>query len=254
MQSSLTIALISLACLSGGIVLGAVLRAILPEHHLRDDSKDVVKTAAALIATLAALVLGLLVSSAKSSFDAMNFGVTQAGAKIILLDRVLARYGPEAKEVRDLLRHEVSATIGRVWPEEKNKVDGLSSVEASTAMEDVHTRIRGLSPQNESQRSIQSQALEISSDLQQTRWLLIEETQGTLPTALIAILIFWLTVLYVSFGLFAPRNATAITALFICALSIAGSIFLIQELNQPVKGFIKISSAPFVKALDIIGK
>ncbi len=106
MHSSLTIALISLACLSGGILLGAILRAFLPEHHLRDDSKDVVKTAAALIATLAALVLGLLVSSAKSSFDTMNSGVTQAGAKIILLDRVLARYGPEAKEVRDLLRHE----------------------------------------------------------------------------------------------------------------------------------------------------
>lgn len=254
MQSSLTIALISLACLSGGILLGAVLRAFLPEHHLRDDSKDVVKTAAALIATLAALVLGLLVSSAKSSFDTMNSGVTQAGAKIILLDRVLARYGPEAKGVRDLLRHEVSVTLERVWPEEKNKLDDLSTVEASKEIEGVHTGIRELSPQNESQKSIQSQALEISSDLQQTRWLLIEETQGTLPTALISILIFWLTVLYVSFGLFAPRNATTITALFICALSIAGSIFLIQELNRPVEGFIKISSAPLEKALHLIGK
>jgi hypothetical protein len=116
MQSSLTIALISMACLSGGIVLGAILRAILPEHHLRDDSKEVVKTAAGLILTLAALVLGLLVSSAKGSFDTMSSGITQAGAKIISLDRVLARYGPEAKEVRDLLRHEVSTTIERVWP------------------------------------------------------------------------------------------------------------------------------------------
>jgi hypothetical protein len=178
----------------------------------------------------------------------MNSGVTQAGAKIILLDRVLARYGPEGKEVRDLLRHEVSVSIERVWPEEKNKLDDLGSVEASKEIEGVQTGIRELSPQNELQKSIQSQALEISSDLQQSRWLLIEETQGTLPTALIAVLIFWLTVLYISFGLFAPRNATALTALFICALSIAGSIFLIQELNQPVKGFIKISSAPFVKA------
>ena len=254
MHSSLTIALISLACLSGGILLGAVLRAFLPEHHLRDDSKDVVKTAAGLILTLAALVLGLLVSSAKGSFDTMSSGITQAGAKIILLDRVLARYGPEAKEVRNLLRYNVAATIERVWPTEKTRVKDLGTLEVNTGIEDVHARIRELSPQNESQRSIQSEAQEIDSNLQQTRWLLIEETQSTLPTALIAILIFWLTVLYVSFGLFAPRNATAMTALFICALSIAGSIFLIQELNRPVEGFIKISSAPLHKALDIIGK
>jgi hypothetical protein len=196
----------------------------------------------------------LLVSSAKSSFDTINSGVTQAGAKIISLDRVLARYGPEAKAVRDLLRHEVSVTIERVWPEKKYKLDDLSPVEASKEIEGVQTRIRELSPQNESQKSIQSPALEINSDLQQSRWLLIEETQGTLPTALIAILIFWLTVLYVSFGLFAPRNATAITALFICAISIAGSIFLIQELNRPIEGFIKILSAPLEKALYLIGR
>ncbi len=254
MHSSLTITLISLACLSGGILLGAILRAFLPEHHLRDDSKDVVKTAAAMIATLAALVLGLLISSAKSSFDTMNSGITQVGAKIIMLDRILARYGTETKEVRNLLRHNVSDLIERVWPEEKKRTDDFGSAVGSTEIESVHTRIRELAPQNELQRSIQSQALEISSDLQQTRWLLIEETQGTLPTALIAILIFWLTVLYVSFGLFAPRNGTAITALFICAISIAGSIFLIQELNQPVKGFIKISSAPLEKAVHLIGK
>jgi hypothetical protein len=254
MQSSLTIALISLACLSGGILVGAVLRAYLPEHHLRDDSKDVVKTAAGLILTLAALVLGLLVSSAKGSFDTMSSGITLAGAKIITLDRVLARYGPETKEVRDRLRHEVTIIVERVWPTDMNRVRDLSPAAEAHGIEDVHMRIRELSPQNELQRSIQSQALQISSDLQESRWLLIEETQGTFPTALIAILIFWLTVLYVSFGLFAPRNATVITALFICALSIAGSIFLIQELNRPVEGFIKVSSAPLEKALDIIGK
>ena len=254
MQSSLTMALISLACISGGILLGAILRIILPEHHLRDDSKDVVKTAAALIATLVALVLGLLVSSAKSSFDTMNTEVVQSGAKIILLDRVLARYGPETKEVRDLLRHTVSDAIEHVWPTEKARVKDLSAVEANTETEDFHEKIRQLSPQNESQRSIQSRALQISSALQESRWLLLEQTQGSLPTALIVILIFWLTVLYVSFGLFAPRNATAIGALLICALSIAGSIFLIQELNRPVEGFIKISSAPLEKALHVIGK
>jgi hypothetical protein len=254
MQSSLSIALVSMACLSGGILLGGILRAYLPEHHLRDDSKDVVKTAAGLILTLAALVLGLLVSSAKGSFDTMSSGITQAGAKIISLDRVLARYGPEAKEVRDLLRHEVSATIERVWPAEKTRMRDLNTAEEIHGIEDVHMKIRELSPQNELQRSIQSQALQISSDLQESRWLLIEETQGTFPTALIAILIFWLTFLYISFGLFAPRNATVITALFICALSIAGSIFLIQELNRPVEGFIKVSGAPLHKALDVIGK
>jgi len=99
----MTVALIAFVCIFGGALLGLFLRTLLPEHHLRDDSRDALKLGAGLIATLVALVLGLLVSSAKSSFDAMNSGLTELGAKVILLDRILAQYGPETMEARGLV-------------------------------------------------------------------------------------------------------------------------------------------------------
>src|SRR6267378_7567865 len=120
MPSSMTIGLISAACIFGGALLGLLLQGLMPEHHLRDTSKDTVKVVAGMIATLSALVLGLLVGSAKSSFDATNTAVIQNGAKIILLDRVLAAYGPEAKDAREQLRRAVAAGIEMAWPEEKN--------------------------------------------------------------------------------------------------------------------------------------
>src|SRR4029453_5628978 len=104
MISSQTIFLLSAGCMFGGALLGLLLSSLLPEHHLRDNSKDTVKVVAGMIATLAALVLGLLVGSAKSSFDALNTEITQSGTKIILLDRVLAAYGPETKDAREQLR------------------------------------------------------------------------------------------------------------------------------------------------------
>ena len=118
-MSSPTIGLISVGCIFGGALLGMWLHRVLPERHLDTASKDTIKLGAGLLATLAALVLGLLVSSAKASFDAMNTGIAQAGAKILLADHVLADYGPETKDVREQLRNIVMSSIDRIWPEEK---------------------------------------------------------------------------------------------------------------------------------------
>ena len=118
-MSSLAIGLISAGCIFGGALLGLLLQGLLPEHHLRDTSKDTVKVVAGTIATLSALVLGLLVGSAKSSFDATNTAIIQNGAKVHLLDRALAAYGPETKDAREQLRRAVSAGIEMFWPEEK---------------------------------------------------------------------------------------------------------------------------------------
>ncbi len=255
-MSSIAIGLISAGCIFGGVLVGLWLRKVLPEHHLDKDSKDTVKLGAGMIATLTALVLGLLVSSAKSSFDGMNAGITQGGAKIILLDRVLSHYGPETKAVRDQLRRSVIAGIEMVWPEEKEKtgVSGLSAWESATAMENVQDKLRALTPQNDAQRQLLSQAVQLSGDLSQTRWLLIEQAQIALPTPFLVVLLFWLTMLYVTFGLFAPRNATVITVLLICALSVSAAIFLILEMNRPLEGWIKVSGAPMRKALEHLGK
>jgi len=252
-MSPVTILMITFTCIFGGALLGMLLRAVLPEHHLRDDSKDVIKLGAGVIATLTALVLGLLVGSAKSSFDAMNTLIMQSGAKIITLDRALAQYGPETKEARNLLRNTVAAGIEKAWPESNVKKAGLKAFEASTGAEDFIIKIRDLKPANDSQRLLQSQALQLGNDLVQSHWLLIEQNQNELPTTFLMVLLCWLAILYTTYGLFTPRNATVIIVLIVCAFSMASAIFLIVEMNHPFEGIIKVSSGPLLKALQHLG-
>jgi hypothetical protein len=249
-MSAPLIAFIVLAFMLSGILLGSYLRLVLPDDHTQADSKDILMTAAAMIA----LIIGLLVTSAKGNYDDTTSGITQSGAKIITLDYYLSRYGPEAKEERELVRQATIAGIERVWPNESRQGADLEKMETATGMADVYTKIRELSPQNDSQKYLQTQALQIGADMMQSRWMLIEQSQTKLPRVFLVVLTFWLTVLFVQFGLLAPRNLTANSALFICAISVSGAIYLILELNNPLEGTIKVSSAPLHKALSLIGK
>ena len=253
-MSAPLIAFIILACMLCGMVLGSYLRLILPDDHTQADSKDILMTSAGMMATLIALIIGLLVTSAKGNYDNTTSGITQSGAKIITLDYYLSNYGSEAKQVRELLRLAVVSAIERVWPNESTQGPDLAKMEVATGMADVYSKIRELSPQNDSQKYLQTQALQIGADMMQSRWMLIEQSQTTLPMIFLVVLTFWLTVLFAQFGLLAPRNLTAKTALFICALSVSGAIYLILELNNPLEGTIKVSSAPLHKALSLIGK
>jgi hypothetical protein len=253
-MNSLTIGFISAGCIFGGVLLGMLLQKVLPQHHLASDSKDTVKVGAGMLATLTALVLGLLVSSAKSSFDAMNAGIAQTGAKIIQVDHILADYGLETKEVREQLRHTVASVIERIWPEKKGGVGGLRALESVDASETFQAKLRELTPKNDLQKSLLAQASQISSDMLQARLLLMEGQQNTLPSSFLVLLIFWLTGLFISFGLFAPRNGTVLAVLLICALSVSSAIFLVLEMDRPLDGFIKASNAPLRKAVELIGK
>jgi len=253
-MNSSTIGFISAGCIFGGVLLGMLLQKVLPEHHLDTPSKDTVKVGAGMLATLTALVLGLLVSSAKSSFDAMNAGIAQTGAKIILFDHILADYGPETKEVREQLRHTVASVIERIWPEQKGADGGLRALESVDAAETLQAKLRELTPKNDLQKSLLAQASQISSDMLQARLLLMEGQQNTLPSSFLVLLIFWLTGLFISFGLFAPRNGTVLAVLLICALSVSSAIFLVLEMDRPLDGFIKASNAPLRKAVELIGK
>ena len=253
-MAALVTASIILACMVSGILLGLRLRGVLPDHHTRDESKDIVKTGAGTMATLVALIIGLLVSSAKSSYDTASASITQGGAKIITLNYYLTRYGPDAKAVRELLRGSVAAGIKRVWPDDGAHHPVLAELERATGMDGVYDGIRELSPASDSQQYLKSQALQLGAELMQSRWMFIEQSQNKLPTTFLIVLTFWLTVLFGTLGLLAPRNLTAMFSLFICAISMAGAIFLILELNQPLEGIIKVSGAPLIEALSIIGK
>jgi hypothetical protein len=211
-----------------------------------------VKLGMGLLGTTAALVLGLLIASAKSAFDTQNNEVKQAAADILLLDRALAQYGPETRDVRELIRRAVAFRLAVTWPEEgSGRVD---TPETTGTVEGIAAKIRGLSPQNESQRWLQSQAVQLAAEVQRTRWMLFGGVGDSLQTPFLVVLVFWVTVIFASFGLFAPRNPTVIAALLLCALSIAASIFLIVEMGRPFGGLMKISSAPLRYTLAQLGQ
>jgi hypothetical protein len=250
-MSSIEIGLISACCISVGLFLGLYLGKTLPETHLNDHSKDTIKMASGMIATLSALVLGLLVASAKNSFDTISSADTVAGANIILLDRVLGQYGPETKDARDELHKSIAAEVESIWPRKNPTGDGdPEMLEKAGDLEPVQQKLSALSPTTEDQRATIQQARQILASLVQERWQLIEESKTEVPTALYVVLLSWLTLLFVSFGLFAPRNRTVIAALVLCIVSFSTAIFLFDEMASPLDGMIKVSGAPMQKALD----
>jgi hypothetical protein len=251
-MSALAISLIVFLCVFGGAMLGMLLRRYLPEHHQSADSQRIVNLGAGIIGTMAALVLGLLVASAKGTYDAQNNELITVGAKVVMLDRGLALYGPEAKDSRDLLRRTVLQMIQRLWPQEKiahSDSEDVRSFNPAT----LYESIQRLSPKDEIQRTVKAFAIATMADIAQTRWLMFEQQSMSISRPLLGILVFWLTVNFFSFGLFAPRNATVIGTLFLCALSVAGAIFLIHELYRPFGGLIQIPSTTLRNALEQLG-
>jgi hypothetical protein len=251
-MSSIAISAIVFACVFGGAVLGMFLRSAIPHHHLSDDSKDVLKLQMALVSTMTALVLGLLVTSAKGSYDAQSTELNQTSARIVLLDRILAHYGPETKETRDLLRASVARSLDRIWAKKSSENSEMGP--PTRGNEVLFNQIQELTPKEDGQRTLKIQALSIAFSLGETRWLQYAQVSTSISKPLLIMLILWLTTLFVSFGLFAPRNGTVITSLLVAALSVSGAILLILELYAPYGGLIEISSAPLRAALSQLGK
>ena len=251
-MSSTTISLIAFACVFGGALVGIYLHAVLPQHHLAADSKDIVKLGMGLVGTMAALVLGLLVASAKGSYDAQSAELTQMSANIALLDRALALYGPETKEQRAILRGAATRMLDQIWPKE----DASASSAAPTAAggQILYEKIQGLAPKNDTQRSLQGQALSIAVDIGKTRYLMFAQQATSVSMPLLVVLVLWLTVIFISFGLFAPFNTTVVSSLLVSALSVSGAIFLILEMYTPYTGVIQLSSAPLRAALAQLGQ
>jgi uncharacterized membrane protein (DUF485 family) len=250
--SELASSVVVFAVVVGAASLGAFFRGVLPAHHLSDESKDAVKIGIGLIATLAALVLGLLVASAKSSFDTKSEEIKESAAKIILLDHNLRQYGPEAKEVRELVHRVAAAKVNLGWVKDNLQPDshgpaGIPPVAGS--IEEVQQKLRALSPTSDAQRSLQARTLELSGDLAQTRWLLIEQSESSISLPFLVLLVLWLAVIFASLGLFAPRNGTVYAIIFVCALSVSSAIFLILEMDRPFEGLLRISDAPLRSAI-----
>ena len=240
------------ACIFGGAMIGMFLRDVLPEQHLNAETKDVVKLAMGLIGTMTALLLGLLVASTKTAYDARKGELVQMAANFVLIDRVLAHYGPETKPERDQLRDSVARLIAAVWSPSGNDTAKLDP--SATGSEAIFDQIQQLTPQTDAQRSLKTAALTLAMNLGQTRWLLFEQTGSSISIPFLMAMVFWLSVIFASFGLFAPKNLTVVISLMLAAISVSGAIFLILELDRPFEGILQISSAPLQNALMHLGR
>jgi hypothetical protein len=240
------VGLIVLACTFAGALLGMWLRTALPEHQFDAESRDTVKVGIGLIAMMTALVLGLVTASAKSSFDAVDAAVKQSATQVLALDRALARYGSDTSEIRNGLQRAVGARIDAIWPQGSSKPASLDPTRAGTMSrtEGLADAIRGLKPHDDSQRTLQARALDLAESLLQARWIVSTSTGTSVPVPFLAVLLFWLTLTFASFGLFAPRNAMVVTVLFVCALSVGSAVFLVLELDGPFDGLLKVSADP----------
>ena len=239
-------------CVFGGALLGMTLRSRLPEGHLGSDSREAVRLGMSLVATTVALVLGLLIASAKGFYDTQNTEMTEAAARVVLLDRILVHYGPDAKDARATLRDTVANLIELSWQRDgQGKVRFDPTVAKGEVMWD---KIQELNPTSDDQRSLRTQALGLAVQLGQIRWLMVEQKSAALPTPLLVILVAWLTLLFISFGLFIRPNMTVVISLFASSLAVCSAIFLILEMYQPYVGVIRVSEMPLRTALAQLGQ
>jgi hypothetical protein len=238
------------AFILGGVLFGLFIRSVLPEGHRSDESKYVMKLGVGLLATMTALILGLVTASAKSSFDMRDQAVKNSAIDILTLDRILARYGPETKEIRSSVRRIVAERHDAIWPPWTSGTSPparpgiIDPFEATAAIEGVADQIVALKPQNDDQRWLQTRAKNTIEELMKTRWMVAGTENISIPVPFLVAIVFWLAVIFAIFGMFAPRNATVLTALFLCALSVSIAVFLIMEMDTPFDGIIKVSDAP----------
>lgn len=253
-MSSSVVALIVLGCTFVAALAGMALRVKLPERYLDEESRDVVKLVMGLIATVAALVLSLLIASARTAYDRQESEVQQLGINLSALDRALAHYGPETAEARALLRQIVTAELDRIWPAGQSATPSKLASSPRPEAEAFFDLILSLTPQTDAQRFGQTRALQLMSEMGATRQLLYEQAGGSLSWPFFVVLVSWLVALFVGFGMFARFNAAVATALLVGSLTVSGAIFLILEMSRPYTGTMQISSAPIRNALAHIGR
>ena len=251
-MAPIAISFLAFALALVGILLGSVMQRMLPEGHLSSDSKEVVKLGMGVVATLAALVLGLLVASAKGTYDARESEINQITAYVILLDNLLAKYGEEAQAARASLRQAIPAVVDRIWREGQYMPLRSTPFKASAEGEAFYQRVQELQPSNDIQRGLKERITQVTTDLAQARFLLFSHLGSSIPVPFLAVLLFWMIILFAGFSLMAPANATTLASLVICALSVSGAIFLILELDQPLSGMMVIPSEPLRNALPAL--
>jgi len=246
-MSHTSIGLISFVAIFGGVIIGMLVARRLPGQHLSSETQSAVTVSVAVIGTLSALVLGLMISAANTSFSARSDEIRQLSLQLIRVDRNLRRYGPEADPARTKLHAWGQVKIRQLFPEKGQPQP--SSETAIGMLESVQDALLALSPTNERQKYLHTLCLTLSSQLINARWALEIRAGHSIPVPFLVLLIFWLALVFASFGLFAPSNPTTLIALLLCSIAVAGGIVLIEDLDNPGTGFIQLPSDSLRRAL-----
>ena len=248
-MTPLLMSLAAFACIFAGTFLGIYIRRRLPDHHLSGDTKDIVRQGTALIATLASLVLGLLIASANGRYETESSQINQIIANIVLLDNTLAQYGPDAEPVRAQMRSDVDLMADKIWSESRPASGEPKPFQAGSLGLAIFNEVLRLTPKTDAQRFYQARATETLVDIGKTRLLLYASTTGSIPLPFLVVLVGWLALIFASISLFAESNARTVAILCIFSFAASAAIFLILELSQPFVGLMMISDEPLRHAL-----
>jgi len=249
-MSSIEISEITFALVFGGALLGTFIGTRLPKHHVDADSKDVVRLGMGLVGTMVAIALGLLIGSAYSYFNNQTDELVHASADVAALGRLLRLYGPEANGAHEALRMAVERTLMNTWPQQRTEESRFSPEKAP--LEEVYVQLRNLMPKDDEHRMMKSEALSLLKSLALMRWLVLEQISTTVLRPVLFVIIFCLTAIFVSWGVYSPLHATTGTTFFVAALCVSGTILLILELYSPYSGFLRVSSAPLRMAYEFL--
>jgi hypothetical protein len=251
MNNPLIIGLAVTVVILAGAFVGWQLRKLLPAEHLTEETKNLVSVSTAVVATVSALVLGLLISNANSSFIRLGGEVTTLSAQILRLDKVLRRYGSDAQPARETLREYAKQKAADMFPDDPADVR-LGNPLTYELLQRLEDMLLALNPQDSRDQWWMGQAMTLASKVGDTRWLIAQQVgQGT-PKAFVALLVFWLALLFASFGLFAPRNSTSAVILTLSALAVAGAVAMFLELEQGFGRMIHISATPMRQAVELL--
>lgn len=232
----------------GGGLIGISAARILPKHHMSDSSASVVKLLATVVVSLTSLVLALMLSSANSAFSVNAGIVKKLSSDLIHLDHLLRAYGPEADEARTDLRAYTTKKNDQLFP--VSAAPTPTDRETSDQLDRLLNSILSLAPADRRHSALAEQALAITSSIYAERWLLWENPGSTVPPQFLLVLIFWLFLIFVSFGLFAPVNLTVIASFLLCALAVSGAILMILDMGDPMHpGWVQVSGEPMRRAM-----
>ena len=240
-MSSTAAFLASFASILIGAAIGMALRRALPADLLEGGSKEAIRLGAGFLSTLAALVIGLMIASAKNTYDTQNTNIRQLGTNAVLVDQMLIKYGPEANAARNLLRETIPSATARIWRESIAGNGGGSFVVSSTG-ERFYNAIENLKPANAEQTSLKARTIQLTTEMGRTRLLVFTQGEDAIPIPFFIVLVFWLVVIFASFSLFAEPGPIVVASTLLFAISVSSALFLIVDLSHPFDGLMQISN------------